>query len=677
MFSFYAIFTKKTTYLIPMIMKNILLSTLFALITTLGFSQAPSYVPANGLVAYYPLDGNGNDLSGNSNALVPNGLLSYTQNNLGNPNSSCHFPNGNDYFLTPSSSWSLINNFPQGSVSFWVKIDSQYVSGHYFGIGNSFIVKQKHGVGEDLFFGMQDGTTKIRMQLTGVFPAPGGIDIIGNTSLIPNSWYHVIGTWNGVQHSLYVNGIIDGQINNSNGISNQPLPDYFSIGSILYGGNGTTSFPSGAYGAMDDIGIWNRPLTECEIQNLYTSTNPTNTTAASACNSYTWNGQTYTQSGIYTGITTDCVTQSLNLTITPSSTNTTSASACDSYSWNGQTYSTSGVYTGTTTNCVTESLNLTITPSSTNTTTATSCDSYTWNGTTYTTSGVYTGPTANCITESLNLTITPSSTNTTTASACDNYTWNGQTYTQSGVYTGTTANCVTESLNLTITPSSTNTTTAAACDSYAWNGQTYTSSGVYAGNTANCVTESLNLTITPSSTNTTTASACNSYVWNGTSYSASGVYTGTTANCVTQALNLTINPSTSSSISQTALDSYTWPVNNQSYTTSGAYTAVIPNAAGCDSTITLNLTMSFTGINDINASKISIYPNPTNGDFTITGLELVGTVSSLSLTDMNGKVVKVLDTKATKFTMASIKPGVYFLNIRADNKQEVLKIVKE
>ena len=142
-------------------------------------------------------------------------------------------------------------------------------------------------------------------------------------------------------------------------------------------------------------------------------------------------------------------------------------------------------------------------------------------------------------------------------------------------------------------------------------------------------------------------------------------------------MNLTINTNTSSSISQTALDSYTWLVNNQTYTTTGAYTAVIPNASGCDSTITLNLTMSFTGINDLSASKLSIYPNPTNGDFTITGLELVGTVSSLSLTDMNGKVVKVLDTKATKFSMASIKPGVYFLNIRADNKQEVLKIVKE
>jgi hypothetical protein len=187
----------------------------------------------------------------------------------------------------------------------------------------------------------------------------------------------------------------------------------------------------------------------------------------------------------------------------------------------------------------------------------------------------------------------------------------------------------------------------------------------------------LNLTIIPSSTNTTTATACGTYTWNGTNYTSSGTYTGTTANCVTQALNLTINPNTSSSISQTALDSYTWPVNNQTYTTSGAYTAVIPNAAGCDSTITLNLTMSFSGITDLSASKLSIYPNPTNGDFTITGLELVGTLSSLTLTDMNGKVVKVLDTKATKFSMASIKPGVYFLNIISGNKLEVLKIVKE
>ena len=97
-----------------------------------------------------------------------------------------------------------------------------------------------------------------------------------------------------------------------------------------------------------------------------------------------------------------------------------------------------------------------------------------------------------------------------------------------------------------------------------------------------------------------------------------------------------------------------------------------------DAASSFSLNCSGAGISDINESNtLLLYPNPTNGDFTITGLELVGTVSSLILTDMNGKVVKVLDTKATKFSMSSIKPGVYFLNIISGNKEEVLKIVKE
>jgi hypothetical protein len=44
---------------------------------------------------------------------------------------------------------------------------------------------------------------------------------------------------------------------------------------------------------------------------------------------------------------------------------------------------------------------------------------------------------------------------------------------------------------------------------------------------------------------------------------------------------------------------------------------------------------------------------------------------------MNGKVVKVLDTKATKLSIGAIKPGVYFLNIGSGSNQEVLKIVKK
>jgi hypothetical protein len=551
----------------------LLFSVLF---TTMSFAQVPNYVPANGLVGWWPFNGNANDESGNGNNGTVNGATLTTDRN-GVANQAYSFDGVNDYInvINPT-----ILNFNIGisfTVSFFYNAGNIVTNSSGF---NGIIARQWQFNNNGSINGWQIGRDINNYRLEG----PGIDGCVTNTlsSVDFNQWVNIVQVYD------RVNGIVTTYKNSSlvNQIyCTQILSSMSNNYDLKFGVERENSQYSS--GKIDDIGIWNRALTECEIQNLYTSTNPTNTTTATACDSYVWNGTTYTQSGVYTGTTANCVTQSLDLTITPSSTNTTAAAACNSY---------------------------------------------TWNGTTYTQSGVYTGPTANCVTESLDLTITPSSTNTSTASACDSYTWNGTNYSASGVYTGSTANCVTESLNLTITQTFSDTTIAIACDSYTWNGQTYTESGTY---------------------------------------------TGITENCITQSLKLTINPSTSSSISQTALDSYTWPVNNQTYTTTGAYTAVIPNTSGCDSTITLNLTMSFTGINDLSASKLSIYPNPTNGDFTITGLELLGTVSSLSLTDMNGKVVKVLDTKATKFSMASIKPGVYFLNIISGNKQEVLKIVKE
>ena len=54
-------------------------------------------------------------------------------------------------------------------------------------------------------------------------------------------------------------------------------------------------------------------------------------------------------------------------TVTPNSINTTQVTASGSYTWaeNGQTYTSSGIYAGSTANCVTQSLNLTITTNAT------------------------------------------------------------------------------------------------------------------------------------------------------------------------------------------------------------------------------------------------------------------------------------------------------------------------
>ena len=103
----------------------------------------------------------------------------------------------------------------------------------------------------------------------------------------------------------------------------------------------------------------------------------------------------------------------VDVTLIVATTSTTAYTACDTYLWNGTTYTSSGTYTYSTTNSLgcdsTATLNLTINNATTSTTTSTACDTYLWNGTTYTSSGTYTYSTTNSLgcdsTATLSLTI--------------------------------------------------------------------------------------------------------------------------------------------------------------------------------------------------------------------------------------------------------------------------------
>ena len=110
-------------------------------------------------------------------------------------------------------------------------------------------------------------------------------------------------------------------------------------------------------------------------------------------------------------------TATLNLTINNSSSSSEDVTACDSYDWNGSTYTSSGSYTyntQTVDGCdSTATLNLTINNSSSSSEDVVACDSYDWNGSTYTSSGSYTYSTQTVdgcdSTATLNLTINNSS----------------------------------------------------------------------------------------------------------------------------------------------------------------------------------------------------------------------------------------------------------------------------
>ncbi|MDC3115637.1 T9SS type A sorting domain-containing protein [Bacteroidota bacterium] len=391
-----------------------------------------------------------------------------------------------------------------------------------------------------------------------------------------------------------------------------------------------------------------------------------------ACDSYAWNGNTYTSSGAYTWIGTNAVgcdsSAVLNLTINSSSSSTVSISSCDSLYWNGTTYTASGVYTWTGTNAVgcdsTVTLNLTINNSSSSES-ITSCDSLFWNGTTYTTSGVYTWTGNNTLgcdsVVTLNLTINNSTISSSSISACDSYNWNGNTYTNSGTYywTGTSMfGCDSTSiLVLSITGNSTS-SFVTSCDLYIWNGNTYSSSGTYTYNNGAC-TDSLILVINNSSSSFANVSACDSYDWNGNTYTSSGTYTWLDTNSVgcdsVVTLNLTINSSSSSFFAISSCDSLNW--NGNTYTTSGTYSWIGTNAYGCDSIASVDLT-----ITSVNSVVVIINDTTLQAQSTAGG-------TTYQWVDCNDNFAPITgETNATFTTQTS---GLYAVEVSLNNCSEI------
>jgi uncharacterized protein affecting Mg2+/Co2+ transport len=141
----------------------------------------------------------------------------------------------------------------------------------------------------------------------------------------------------------------------------------------------------------------------------------TGSSALSACDSYTWNGITYTMSGTpthtYTAASGCDSVHTLNLIINLSNAGSSNLTACNSYVWNGITYILSGAPTHTYINAngcdSIHTLNLTIEQSSSSTTNVTVINNYTWpaNNTTYTASGVYTATLVNAVGCDSNLTL--------------------------------------------------------------------------------------------------------------------------------------------------------------------------------------------------------------------------------------------------------------------------------
>lgn len=76
-------------------------------------------------------------------------------------------------------------------------------------------------------------------------------------------------------------------------------------------------------------------------------------------------------------------------------------------------------------------------------------------------------------------------------------------------------------------------------------------------------------------------------------------------------------------------------------------------------------------------SGLSIYPNPINDMFIIQNENNIG-ISDLTITDVNGRTVKVINVNSieNEINISDLNSGIYFINITNDNGLAVKKIIK-
>lgn len=230
------------------------------LISNTRQSVASSTIPI-GLVGWWTFDGkdidwNKNtifDLSVQGNSASTTGMSTTTSPRVGKIGQGLYFDGVNNHMVNVGSKASL-QLTTTGTISAWVKgACASYCA--IAGIGDLNVELNTAQIAfrsSNLFWlELADGSTRIRAQSTTAFPT--------NTP----RWNFFVGTWDGTNANLYVNGILEAQTAQTLNPVTNVYP--FKIGSdqsgVTYNANVT----------IDDVRVYNRALSASEVRGLYQS----------------------------------------------------------------------------------------------------------------------------------------------------------------------------------------------------------------------------------------------------------------------------------------------------------------------------------------------------------------------------------------------------------------------
>jgi hypothetical protein len=244
--------------------KNYFKKAALALLMLIGFTQfvnaqVPSYVPTNGLICYYPFNGNANDVSGQGNNGTVNGAT-LTTDRFGNANSAYSFNGTSNFIEVPDNNLlDVSNNF---TISLWMKI-SDYAVALSSDPQSTVLSKPKPGFSTGYCISAYYNLNNNKFSFNSVINSTQ-IYQTSNSAPPLNTWINVIYTYDGISSKLYKNRVLESSSNVKYSLPN-------STSSLFFGKEFDNASTSKRYfkGLIDDIGIWNRALTTQEITQLY------------------------------------------------------------------------------------------------------------------------------------------------------------------------------------------------------------------------------------------------------------------------------------------------------------------------------------------------------------------------------------------------------------------------
>ncbi|MBR5254296.1 MAG: leucine-rich repeat domain-containing protein [Bacteroidales bacterium] len=186
----------------------------------------------------------------------------------------------------------------------------------------------------------------------------------------------------------------------------------------------------------------------------------------------------------------------------------------------------------------------------------------------------------------------------------------------------------------------------------------------------------LTLNVNPIFDTELSATICQGQVYNenGFNVSEAGVYTQTLTSVngcdsiVTLTLN--VNPTFDTTINATINPGETYAEFGFNESEAGTYVQNLQTEFGCDSTITLILSVN-SSLLEAEFEEISFFPNPTNSKVIFSQM-----IEKIEVIDLSGKVIFTFRNES-EINIEQLPAGVYYLRLTNNEKQTLRKLIKE